>query len=341
MKQSDIDLIWYGGKSPPIWMRCLVPLYRLLAWLSGLPYRLGWRSPERLPVPVVVVGNLTAGGAGKTPLVLALIEHLRSRGLRPGVVSRGYGGSARTPQLLDDEADPAQVGDEPCLIRRRTGVPVAIGRDRVAAARLLLDGSVDVVIADDGLQNAALARDIEICVIDGERRFGNGRLLPAGPMRERPERLRRVDYVVCNGGVAAQDQIPMALQLGNAICVALPSQRRRLSDLAGHSVHGVAGIGNPGRYFAALRGQGLSVIEHAFDDHHAYLRTELDFADGLPVLMTEKDAVKCAAMDELPLWYVPVEAALPSEFLDAVAERIMHGRWSGEGSPASLPSYPG
>ena len=327
MKQSDIDRIWYGNQPPPFWMRCLVPVYRLLASAARLPYRMGWRSPLRLPLPVIVVGNLTAGGTGKTPLVLALIDALRLRGLRAGVVSRGFGGSVRTPRLLDDSPDPSEVGDEPSLIRRRARVPVAIGRKRGEAARLLLDASIDVVIAGDGLQNAGLARDIEICVIDGERRLGNGRLLPAGPLREGPECLRSVDFVVCNGGRAREGEIPMSLSMGSAISVGSASQLRDLSDFAGRTVHAVAGIGNPGRFFAALRSQGLDLVEHPFDDHHAYVRADLDFVDALPVLMTEKDAVKCADMADLPLWYIPVEAQLPPAFLDAVADHVsrLHG----------------
>jgi tetraacyldisaccharide 4'-kinase len=328
MKQADIDRIWYGGEPPPLWMCCLVPVYRLLVWLARQPYRLGWRRPQQLPIPVVVVGNLTAGGTGKTPLVLALIDALRERGLRPGVVSRGYGGKVSGARLLDDTPDPGEVGDEPCLIRRRSGVPVAVGRKRAEAARLLLrEAEVDVVIADDGLQNPALARDIEICVVDGVRRFGNGRLLPAGPLRESWERLRSVDFVVCNGGVAGEGEVPMILTMGSAQRVGAASQQRDLAQFAGQTVHAVAGIGNPARFFAALRGHGLDFIEHAFDDHHAYVRADLEFADALPILMTEKDAVKCADMADLPLWYVPVDAQVPQAFLDALADRVsrLHG----------------
>lgn len=322
MKAADVERIWYGGGRAPLWMRALVPAYRMLAGLARAPYRLGWRRPAHLPVPVIVVGNLTAGGAGKTPLVLALVDALRARGLRPGVVSRGYGGSAKAPMLLDDDPDPRLVGDEPSVIRRRSGAAVAIGRDRVAAARLLCERPVDVILADDGLQNPSLARDIEICVIDGTRRFGNARLLPAGPLREPASRLRQVDFIVCNGGDARAGEIPMSLADSIAVEVAAPHAQRALSSFAGQRVHAVAGIGNPRRFFDSLARRGLDVVGHAFPDHHALRRDDLAFADGLPVLMTEKDAVKCRAFGDLPLWQVPVDAVLPESFLEALGRRV-------------------
>ena len=322
MKQADIDRIWYGGGPVPWWLRALVPVYRLLRGLSRIPYRLGWRKPVRLPVPVVVIGNLTAGGTGKTPLVLALIDAARAHGWHPGVVSRGHGGSATVPMLLDAEPDPAVVGDEPCLIRIRSSAPVAIGRDRVAAASLLVDVAVDLILADDGLQNSSLARGLEICVIDGERRFGNGRLLPAGPLRESVVGLGRMDFVVCNGGSAGSGEIAMTLRVQTAHPVCIESQPRPLSSFSGQAVHAVAGIGNPRRFFAALRHAGMVVVEHEFDDHHAFRAGDLEFGDDLPVLMTEKDAVKCRGFANARLWQVPAIAEVPESFLEAVFARI-------------------
>lgn len=319
MKHEFLQRIWYGGARVPWWLVMLVPVYRVLAMLRALPYTLGWRRRARIGVPVVVVGNLVVGGSGKTPLVIALAQALRERGWRPGVVSRGYGGSARAPRLLDAQAMPAEVGDEPCLIRRRSQVPVAIGRDRVRAARLLLDAGVDVVIADDGLQNPHFARDVEICVIDGRRRFGNGRLLPAGPLREPLSRLPQLDFRVCNGAGAGVDEVPMRL-LGE---VALPldghEAPRALASFGPGRVHAVAAIGDPARFFASLRDHGIELIEHAFADHHAFVAADLDFGDRLPVLMTEKDAVKCRAFAQPWHWQVPVTADLPASFFDAVA----------------------
>ncbi|PZQ18581.1 MAG: tetraacyldisaccharide 4'-kinase [Rhodanobacter denitrificans] len=321
MDAAGLQRIWYHSAAAPWWLSALVPVYRLLRWLHRMPYRLGWRRATRLPVPVVVVGNLTVGGSGKTPLVIALVEALRARGWRPGVVSRGYGGRARAPRLLDAQPAPADVGDEPALIRGRTAAPVAVGRDRVAAARLLLAEGVDVVIADDGLQNPALARDLEICVIDGERRFGNGRLLPAGPLREPLTRLATLPWRVCNGGTALAGETPMRLHGDRAVNLA-SGQARPLADFAGRSVHAVAGIGHPERFFAALRASGLDVQAHPFPDHHAYRPADLAFGDGLPVLMTEKDAVKCAVFADETQWSVPVDADLPADFVEALAATL-------------------
>jgi tetraacyldisaccharide 4'-kinase len=321
MNAQRLEAIWYGGERGPLWLRALEPVYRCLRFLSLVPWRSGWRKPTRLPVPVVIVGNLVAGGTGKTPLVIALVEALRTRGLHPGVVSRGYGGSAPTAMLLDARPDPAVVGDEPALIRLRTRAPVAVGRDRVSAARLLLDQQVDVVIADDGLQNPSLARDVEICVIDGVRRFGNQRLLPAGPLREPLTRLSSVDFRICNGGSTSSGEIPMRLEGTLAVPVSGERASRPLSSMAGEMVHALAAIGNPSRFFKALREWGLEVIEHPLPDHHALARSDIEFDDELPVLMTEKDAVKCMAFAGPRHWCVPVSGQVTDAFFDEVAAR--------------------
>lgn len=318
---ARIEGIWYAGAPVPWWLRALVPVYRGLRALHLVPYRAGWRTVRTLPVPLVVVGNLTAGGSGKTPLVIALVDALRARGFRPGVASRGYGGSERGPRLVDDRSTPAEVGDEPCLIRRRSSVPVAIGRDRGRTATLLAERGVDVVIADDGLQNPGFARDVEICVVDGQRRFGNGLLLPAGPLREPPERLRTIPFRVCNGGIARPGEIPMRLAGGMAVALA-GAAARPLESFSGQRVHAVAAIGHPQRFFDSLRAHGIEVVPHAFADHHAFAAADLDFGDGRPVLMTEKDAVKCLGFAAPHFWCVPVRAELPPDFFDAVAGRL-------------------
>jgi tetraacyldisaccharide 4'-kinase len=319
---SRLERVWYGDAPVPGVLAALVPVYRVLRALHLAPYRHGVRSARRLGVPVVVVGNLTAGGSGKTPLVIALVEALRQQGRRPGVVSRGHGGSERGPLLLDDVADPKRVGDEPCLIRRRTGAPVAVGRDRSRAAALLVERGVDVVIADDGLQNPSLARDLEICVIDGQRRFGNGLLLPAGPLREPLERLQHIALKVCNGGAPQSGEIPMRLVGETAVAVARSAATRPLAAFAGQQVNAVAAIGNPGRFFAGLRAHGIAIVPHAFPDHHPLSAADLAFGDGLPVLMTEKDAVKCTPFATDAHWCVPVRAELPAAFFDSVAAAL-------------------
>lgn len=319
-RTSDPQCSWYDpGVRPPWWALPLAVLYAGATGVRRGLYRHGWLRSVRLPVPVVVVGNISVGGTGKTPLVMALVEGLRDRGFAPGVVSRGYGGSAHSPRLLDARPDPATVGDEPALIRLRTGAPVAIGADRPAAARLLLDRGVDVIVSDDGLQHYRLARTVEICVVDGARRFGNGHLLPAGPLREPVARLAGVDFVVCNGGTPQAGEVPMRVDVHDVVSLGEPACTRPLGDFAGMRVHAVAGIGNPDRFFAALRAWGIGVMEHPFPDHHRYVAGDLDFGDDRPVLMTGKDAVKCGALAARTCWSVPATARVPPSFLDALA----------------------
>lgn len=314
---------WYArDQNPPWWTLPLAMLYGAVVRLRRSLYRRGILRATRLPVPVLVVGNIVAGGAGKTPLAIALVAGLRERGFKPGVVSRGYGGSARAPMLLDARPDPRVCGDEPALIRMRSGAPVAIGARRAQAAALLAGQGVDVILADDGLQHYALARDLELCVVDGQRRFGNGHLLPAGPLREPVTRLREVDFVVCNGGDPAPGEVPMHLRMADARALHDARETRLLAAFAGRRVHAVAGIGNPARFFDGLRNAGIEVIGLAFPDHHRYVAGDLAFGDGLPVLMTEKDAVKCAGFAQPGWWTVPVLAELPQAFLDALAARL-------------------
>jgi tetraacyldisaccharide 4'-kinase len=314
--------VWYDGEPVPFWLGALVPVYRALRALDLLTYRIGLRRSRRVDAPVIMVGNLTVGGSGKTPLVIALVEALRARGMRPAIVSRGYGGTQRAAGVLDDAPDPRRYGDEPCLMRRRTGAQVAIGRDRAEAAALLVRQGANVVIADDGLQNPSLARDIEICVVDGQRRFGNERLLPAGPLREPLDRLSRVDFRICNGARAEPGEIAMRLVGEMAVAVAAGMRTRPLTSFTRHRVHAVAGIGNPARFFAGLQARGIDVIAHSFPDHHAFVAADLDFGDRLPVLMTEKDAIKCVGFASPDVWCVPVSAELPATFIDALVARL-------------------
>lgn len=320
---DELQESWYGDRRPPAWTFLLAALYGGLAALRRALYRAGILRRVRLPVPVVVVGNLTAGGTGKTPLTLALVEALHRRGWQPGVVSRGYGGTQREPALLDAQPDPATFGDEPCLIRA-AGTPVAVGRDRPAAAALLIEAGCDVVIADDGLQHYRLARDVEICVVDGARRFGNGRLLPAGPLREPLSRLRRVDFRVANGA-AGPDEFPMRLVGGTAVAL-VGGEERPLASFAGTPVAAVAAIGHPDRFFESLRMQGLEVDGHAFPDHHAFKAADLAFAGARPLLMTDKDAIKCVRFARPGWWRAPIRAELPGAFLDALDRRLQQVR---------------
>jgi len=298
----------------------------------------GWRAD----VPVIVVGNITVGGTGKTPLVIAIVELLRAHGWRPGVLARGYG---RVPpreqdalgvvRVMPDIATPEHFGDEPVLIARRSRVPVYISPDRAAAARALraADPEVNVLVCDDGLQHYALARDIEIAVVDGERRFGNGLPLPAGPLREPVARLAEVDAVVVNGGDdPAGDEVirsarKYAMRLGGERFVALRGGEERTPRelelaLRGRRVAAVAGIGNPQRFFDHLAALGIRARAHPFPDHHAYEPRDLRLPGAEVILMTEKDAVKCAAFADDRMWLMRVEALLPADFENFLLERL-------------------
>jgi tetraacyldisaccharide 4'-kinase len=308
---ARLAAIWYDGMPPPWWLRPLSVIYGAVAGVRSFAYAKGLAHRTRLACPVIVVGNLTVGGTGKTPLVCWLAEQLTEQGFRPGVVTRGYGGSARVARLVRtaDRAD--VVGDEPVLIARRSRVPVAIGRERPKAAQLLIDAGCNLILSDDGLQHHALARDCEIVVIDGDRRFGNGRRLPAGPLRESPARMRSVDAAVVNGGPAAapaDGSLRMRLLATNAVAMKYGTARP-LREFCGSPVHAIAAIGNPQRFFAMLRAIGIDLIEHPLPDHMPLKLEDISFADDLPVLMTEKDAVKCADIAGPHHWTVPVSVA--------------------------------
>jgi tetraacyldisaccharide 4'-kinase len=306
--QSWLNRIWYDGSGPPWWLLPLSLAYGAAAGSRRYLYAHSLRKSMRMSAPVIVVGNLSVGGTGKTPLVCWLVARLAERGLNPGVVTRGYGGSSGKARRIDSSDDPKLAGDESILLARRTAAPVAIGRDRPAASQLLIDAGCDVVVSDDGLQHYALARDCEIIVIDGDRRFGNGWLLPAGPLRETPARLAAADAVVVNGGRALLDgAFSMRLE-GNSALSVVGGAVKALDQFAGRSVHAIAGIGNPERFFNMLRAHGIEVSGHPLPDHAHLQAADISFADDRPVLMTEKDAVKCAKIAGPHHWYVPVTA---------------------------------
>jgi tetraacyldisaccharide 4'-kinase len=299
-----------------------------------LAYAHHLRAARRIARPVVIVGNLTVGGTGKTPLVCWLACRLQERGYRPGIVTRGYGGSAREPCLVGRAADPAQVGDEAVLLARRTALPVAIGRRRPAAAQLLVEAGCDLIVGDDGLQHYALERDCELIVIDGDRRFGNGWLLPAGPLREGRERLGAADAVIVNGGRALlEGALSMRLEARHALGVR-DRRERPLEAFAGTRVHALAGIGHPERFFNMLRAHGIEVEGHPLLDHARIGPGDIRFADGAPVLMTEKDAVKCERFADERHWYVPVEARFDEHESSALIATVLD-RIAGAGPTAA------
>jgi tetraacyldisaccharide 4'-kinase len=320
-----LNPIWWGHAKPPAWLQALVPIYRL-GFLLARKFNSAQQPPGLQDRAIVVVGNIAVGGSGKTPLVVRLCHILLAAGLRPAVVSRGYGRKHHGLLRVTMDATAEEVGDEPLLIARRTGVPVVVAADRCAAAQVLFDSGIDVVIADDGLQHHRLPRSLEICVVDGQRDFGNGYLLPAGPLREPLQRLSEVDYMVINDGEdsAADTAGAIPMQLVPGLLYALDGDTSwRLSQFAGCRVSAVAGIGNPQRFFRCLQQAGLHVSEYAFADHHVY--GSEDFAamePELPIIMTEKDAVKCHDLKLANAWYLSVDASLPSAWESELVAKL-------------------
>ncbi len=319
MSGQGLVAAWYRGAG---WLWLLRPLELLFRAVTGLRrwlYRRQLLSAYRAPLPVVVVGNITVGGTGKTPVVIALVEALQARGLRPGVVSRGYGAAAGVfPRRVLADSRPADSGDEPLLIARRTGAPVVIAPDRPAAVRALVEaGEVDILICDDGLQHYALQRDMEIVLVDAARGLGNGFCLPAGPLREPPSRLREADFVLYRGGDGADD----AIRYQAAQWVKLDGTQRRPLDYfsAGEQCYAIAGIGQPEQFFATLEGLGIAFEPRAFPDHHSYSAADFQGLGGKAILMTEKDAVKCAGLAGQDAWYLRIDALLPERVSAAVA----------------------
>ncbi len=316
---SWIQRVWYEGHWSGWLLWPLSGLYWLIVSIRRVLFRVGILQTHRAKVPVVVIGNITAGGTGKTPTVLWLVEQLRARGMRPGIVSRGYGGSkANTSMRVEPATDAAIAGDEPVLLARRGQCPVVVDPDRVRAAAMLVEDGVDCIIADDGLQHYRLERDYEVCVIDGSRGLGNRRLLPSGPLRERAQRLDDVEQVLVNGELkgseyelttAEQNAISFELVASDA-CRVNGSLARPIERFANSTVHGVAAIGNPQRFFDLLRLHNIQVIEHAYPDHAPLSPGDLKFGDDFEVFMTEKDAVKLGRNVADKLWYVPVELSM-------------------------------
>lgn len=330
LSKESIQNIWDSKHPLGLLLLPLSWLYKFVIFIRRLCYQSGLIPVNQINVPVIIVGNITVGGTGKTPLVIWLAEYFKEKGFKPGIVSRGYGGklSGKTQQVRPD-SDPRLVGDEPVLIAKRTSCPVAVAVKRRKAAEELIEYcDCDLILCDDGMQHYSLGRDIEIAVIDGQRRFGNGLCLPAGPLREPVSRLDTVDFVVSKF-VAGRHEYKMEYSYGDLISLTQPSKTTPISSFADESVHVIAGIGNPNRYFSYFRNNKIKLIMHEFPDHHAFTADDINFNDGLPVVMTEKDAVKCTAFATQQHWYLPISASLADSFtyrLDALMKEIMNGQ---------------
>jgi tetraacyldisaccharide 4'-kinase len=297
-------------------------LFRFIVAIRYFFYRAGFKKTHHLPVRVIVVGNITTGGTGKTPFVIWLAQFLWEHGWQPGIVTRGYGGiKNKVPQFVEKNASPSQVGDEAILLRQRVNCPVAVCVDRVAAAQALIaQHQCNIIISDDGLQHYSLARDLEIAIIDGDRRLGNNAMLPAGPLREPASRLKRVDFIVAQQQAKLNEYL-MRLE-GNYLVSLLDHSKMAIADLKDKKVHAVAAIGNPQRFFANLSNHGLQLIEHIFPDHYLYQPADFSFQDQLPIVMTEKDAVKCKIFADARFWYLPVETKLDVRFEHALLNKL-------------------
>jgi tetraacyldisaccharide 4'-kinase len=319
----NINHHWY--RTSFTWLTLLLLPFSVLFWFAvnfrRLAYWLGIKKKYHFEIPVIVVGNITVGGTGKTPFVIWLAKLLQEQGFRPGIVSRGYGGKEfLIAERVDACADPRRVGDEAVLLARRANCPVMVSTNRVAAVQALLaETDCNVVISDDGLQHYRMSRQLEIIVVDGERRFGNQYFLPAGPLRESLSRLKKVDFVISQQGDTGYN-----MELCGEYFIALDNSgiKKSSHEFANSPVHAVAAIGNPQRFFSSLRKRGLNIIEHSFPDHYQYKNSDLDFGDDLPILITEKDAVKCQDFADKKIWYLPVEAKLDDSFTTALLNKI-------------------
>jgi len=301
--------------------KALIPcagLFRSMAAVRRCYYQ-RLKSQSKFSVPIIVVGNLTVGGTGKTPLVIAIVQYLQQQGFKPGIVSRGYGGNYAKQSLdVTGVSDPIQCGDETVLMAKRTGVPVVINRKRKQAVKDLLTWhDCNVVLSDDGLQHYAMPRDIEIVVVDGQRRLGNGYCLPAGPLREPAKRLQQADFIVCRDGQSHVGEHAMTIKPGD-----LQAMVPEVAKPNGGAVHAVAGIGYPERFFQSLRQAGFDIIPHAFADHHIFTAQDLIFNDNKPIIMTEKDAVKCQAFANSHMYYLPISAELSDDFWQGFTKKI-------------------
>lgn len=315
MKPLSIQSLWYDNHLLAHCLRPISWLYKSVIYLRKTCYRLGVFNVVQFDYPLIVVGNITVGGSGKTPLVLYLAELLTQQGYKPGIVSRGYGGKAeRYPMFVTGDSDPQQAGDEPVLIAKRSQCPVVVDPKRVnAVKKLLANTDCNIIISDDGLQHYAMGRDIEIAVIDAERYLGNGLCLPAGPLRESRRRLHSTDMIVSNGK-HPDAEYTMHLHADLIVNCLNSELTAEVNDFSGQQFHALAGIGNPQRFFTTLQQMGVQFQAHVFADHYPYTAKDLVFNDSRPIIMTEKDSVKCQGFATANMWYLPITARLGQRF---------------------------
>jgi tetraacyldisaccharide 4'-kinase len=341
MSNLNLDLLWYSQKKPLWPLLPLSYLYLLVIKLRQLFYWFFFK-PKLLPVPVIVIGNITVGGTGKTPLLIYLGILLKEAGFKPGIISRGYGGNHQAPMIVQKTSASQEVGDEALLIHHRLDCPMVVGKNRyLAAKKLLATATIDIILADDGLQHYTLPRDLEIAVIDSVRQCGNGAYLPVGPLRESITRLNSVDFLILNtAGIHQQSTSPLAEKITtkpyymhytpkNLYQITQSEKVLALEALKGETVHAVAGIGDPSRFFKLLTEHGLQIIPHPYPDHHVFKKEDIEFFDNRYIIMTEKDAVKCTEFSSERHWVLAIDAVLDSTFSTEFLKRIeglQHGQ---------------
>ena len=327
--ENLIEKVWHSKNIFSLLLFPLSLIYISIIYLRRTLYQLGLISITKINAPTIVVGNIVAGGTGKTPLVIWLAKYFKGKGFLPGIVSRGYGGKYLSNiELVKPTSNPLLVGDEPVIIARNTNCPVVVAKKRAKGAKELVEKyNCNIILCDDGMQHYSLARDIEIAVIDGQRRFGNNYCFPAGPLREPKNRIFKADLIVSKYNARAcehkMDYTYNQLVSLNELPKTIP-----VSDLHGMTVHAIAGINNPDHFFSYLRSHKLELIIHKFPDHYSFTKDDVRFDDNFPVVMTEKDAVKCLNYSSDKHWYVPISAELPKSFiydLDKLMEKIING----------------
>ncbi len=319
-----LEGVWYHNSAGKYLLIPFTPLFCFIAFMRRWQHECKRDNSNK--IPIIVIGNITVGGTGKTPLVISVVNLLKEAGYSPGIISRGYKGTAKEwPQRVISSTPPHLVGDEPVLMASRTQVPVVVGADRNTDIRYLLNHyDCDVIVSDDGLQHYKMPRSIEMVVIDGDRRFGNGWCLPAGPLRERVSRLQKADFCIVNAMDDSQtEKSEYLMELkGNHLINLSTAKTITLADLTNQKVYAVTGIGNPDRFFSTLHHHGLDIIPHSFVDHHQFQKEDLIFEHDYPVILTEKDAVKCRKFQTTNCWYLPVTAELPDTFKLALLEKL-------------------
>ena len=321
--------IWYSKNIFSLLLFPLSLLYITIIYFRYSLYQLGLITVTKINAPIIVVGNIVAGGTGKTPLVIWLAKHFKDMGLLPGIVSRGYGGTYLSNiELVKPTSNPRLVGDEPVIIARNTNCSVVVAKERARGAKELVEKyNCNIILCDDGMQHYSLARDIEIAVIDGQRRFGNNYCFPAGPLREPKSRMLKADLIVCKYNAKTSEH-KMDYIYNQLVSLNEPSKTISISDLNGMTVHAMAGISNPEHFFSYLRSHKLELIIHKFPDHYLYTEDDVKFNDNFPVVMTEKDAVKCLNYSSDKHWYIPISAELSKSFvcdLDKLMGKIING----------------